>query len=251
MRTTVDILGVPVDNVTMNEALDIVENLLNGDRSHSVFTPNAEIMMAAQRDSHFKKILRSADLVVPDGAGVVLASKILKPVLKDRVAGFDLTCNLFKKFSNKDARFFFLGGKPGVAKEAHQKLLDKNININVVGIRDGYFSESEEDKIINQINSSKADILLVALGAPKQEKWIYKHLKQIDARVCIGVGGTFDGIAGKMKRAPKFFQNHGLEWLYRLFKDPKRFFRMLDIPKFIFLVVAKKIKLCIQSIYKN
>ena len=247
MRTTVDILGVPVDNITMNEAVNTVEDFLNYPRVNCVFTPNAEIMMEAQRDSKFKEILCNANLVLADGAGVVLASKILKPVLKERVAGFDLVYNLFERFSNKDVKFFFFGGKPGVAQEAYQKLLDKNININLVGTRDGYFSESEEKEIIDEINSSKADILLVALGAPKQEKWIYKNKDKLNVKVCIGVGGTFDGIAGRMKRAPKFFQKHGLEWLYRLYKDPKRFFRMLDLPKFMLLVVAKKIKLYKKS----
>lgn len=243
MRTTADILGVPVDNITMGEAVNIVEGFLNRDDVHCVFTPNAEMMMEAQRDAEFKQILCSGSLVVADGAGVVLASKVLKPVLKERVAGFDLVCNLFERFSNKDVRFFFFGGKPGVAQEAYQKLLEKNININLVGVRNGYFSESEEKEIIDEINSSKADILLVALGAPKQEKWIYKNRNKLNVKVCIGVGGTFDGIAGRMKRAPKFFQKHGLEWLYRLYKEPRRFFRMLDLPKFMLLVIAKKIKL--------
>lgn len=243
MRTTVDILGVPVDNITMDEAINTIKKFLNSNKMHCVFTPNAELMMEAQRNIQFKQILCNASLVVADGAGVVLASKILKPKLKERVAGFDLACNLFEAFSNTDIKFFFLGGKPGVAKEAYQKLLNKNININLVGIRDGYFSEGEEESIINQINSSKTDILLVALGAPKQEKWIHKNKDKLNTKVCIGVGGTFDGIAGKVKRAPKFFQKHSLEWLYRLYKEPKRFFRMLDLPKFMFLVIAKKIRL--------
>ncbi|TYQ16776.1 UNVERIFIED_CONTAM: N-acetylglucosaminyldiphosphoundecaprenol N-acetyl-beta-D-mannosaminyltransferase [Acetivibrio alkalicellulosi] len=242
MRTTVDILGVPVDNVTMNEAVEIVESFLEKNKIHFVFTPNAEIMMAAQRDDQLKNILSSADLVVPDGAGVVLASKILKPVLKEKVAGFDLTHNLFYKFSNKNVNFFFLGGKPGVAEQARQKLLEKNININVVGIRDGYFSSDKDDEIINQINSSCTDILLVGLGAPKQEKWIYNNSNKLNVKVCIGVGGTFDGIAGIVKRAPSFFCNNGLEWLYRLYKEPRRFVRMLDLPKFILVVIAKKLR---------
>ena len=135
---------------------------------------------------------------------------------------------------------FFLRGKAWCCPRSISKLLDKNININLVGTRNGYFSESEEKEIIDEINSSKADILLVALGAPKQEKWIHNNKDKLNVKVCIGVGGTFDGIAGRMKRAPKFFQEHGLEWLYRLYKDPKRFFRMLDLPKFMLLVVAKK-----------
>ncbi|MFZ5988701.1 MAG: WecB/TagA/CpsF family glycosyltransferase [Bacillota bacterium] len=243
MRNTVDILGIPVDNVTMEEAVNRVEEFLQSSEINTVYTPNAEIMMAAQRDPSLKKILCGANLLVPDGAGVVLASKILKPSLKERVAGFDLTKNLFNRASNKNVRFFFLGGKPGVAEEAAENLKKDNIRIEVVGIRDGYFPKGEEDQVINQINSSGADVLLVALGAPRQEKWIHENKKRLNVKVCIGVGGTFDVLAGKTKRAPEFFQKSGLEWLYRLYKEPWRFIRMLDLPRFILLVIANKLNL--------
>ncbi|HOQ36902.1 MAG TPA: WecB/TagA/CpsF family glycosyltransferase [Acetivibrio sp.] len=243
MRNTADILGIPVDNVSMDEALSKVKNFLGENRFHSVYTPNSEIMMAARRDPELKKLLCEADLLVPDGAGVVLASKILGRPLKERVAGFDLTNRLFDIAKESKTSFFFFGGKPGVAEEAVNNLLSRNINIEVKGIRNGYFSEDEEDEIINQINSSGADVLLVALGAPKQEKWIHKNRDKLKVKVCIGVGGTFDVLAGRATRAPKFFQEHGLEWLYRLYKEPWRFIRMMDLPRFILLVTAVRIGL--------
>lgn len=241
MRNTVNILGIPVDNVSMGEALDIVKGFLNEDMVHTVYTPNSEIMMAAQRDPELKEILCEADLLVPDGAGVVLASKINGCPLKERVAGFDLTNLLFVDKSAENIKFFFLGGKPGVAEEAYKNLLERKININVSGIRDGYFSKDEEEEIIRQINNSNADVLLVALGAPKQEKWIHANKKRLKVKICIGVGGTFDVLSGKAKRAPVFFQKHGLEWLYRLYKEPWRFVRMLDLPHFILCVIVNKI----------
>jgi len=175
MRNTVNILGIPIDNVSMDEALNVVKGFLSEDRVHTVYTPNSEIMMAAQRDPELKKILCEADLLVPDGAGVVLASKINGCPLKERVAGFDLTNMLFSDEAAKAVNFFFLGGKPGVAEEAYKNLLDRKININVVGIRNGYFTKDEEEEIIRQINDSNTDVLLVALGAPKQEKWIHAN----------------------------------------------------------------------------
>ncbi|NLD48246.1 MAG: WecB/TagA/CpsF family glycosyltransferase [Clostridiaceae bacterium] len=243
MRNTVDILGIPVDNVSMPEALKFLEVFLSSDKLNTVYTPNAEIMMEAQRDPQLKEILRQADLLVPDGAGVVLASKILNTPLKERVAGFDLTGNLFNSVSDKGVKFFFFGGKPGIAEEAIENLHKRNINIEISGVRNGYFKSEEEEEILNMINSSGTDILLVALGAPRQEKWIHKNKNQLNVKVCIGVGGTFDVLAGKAERAPDFFIKHNLEWLFRLYKEPWRFVRMLDLPRFILLVIAKKYRL--------
>jgi|LSQX01.3.fsa_nt_gb N-acetylglucosaminyldiphosphoundecaprenol N-acetyl-beta-D-mannosaminyltransferase len=239
MRNTVNILGIPVDNVTMQEAVKKLEDFVSKSKVHTVYTPNAEIMMQAQRDPKLKEILCRADLLVPDGAGVILASKILKTPLKERVAGLDMTKKLLEISSDKHTRFFFFGGKSGVAEKAVENLKMKNINIEVAGIRNGYFNDEEEDEIIDLINSSKTDVLLVALGVPRQEQWIYKNRDRINAKVCIGVGGTFDILAGVAKRAPKFFRNNGLEWLYRLYKEPWRYKRMMDLPRFIILVTLK------------
>jgi N-acetylglucosaminyldiphosphoundecaprenol N-acetyl-beta-D-mannosaminyltransferase len=241
MRKTVNIMGVPVDNVTMAEAVDRVKLFLDEDSVHTVFTPNAEIMMEAQRDREFKGVLKAADMVIADGAGVVLASKILGTPVPERVPGYDLTRGTFT--IDRNIKYFFFGCKPGVAQAAAEKVLGAYTGIEVVGCRDGYFSKDDESNIIEQINLSGADILLVALGAPKQEKWIDKHKDKLRVKVCIGVGGSLDVLAGTAKRAPEFYQKHNIEWLYRLCKEPNRFLRMLDLPRYVILAFAVKLGL--------
>jgi N-acetylglucosaminyldiphosphoundecaprenol N-acetyl-beta-D-mannosaminyltransferase len=241
MRNTVDILGVPVDKLNMRQSVNTVTAFLSENKFHAVYTPNAEIMMEAHRNPYLKEILCEADLLVADGAGVVLASKILGLGLPERVAGFDLIKNLFTEAENISMRFFLFGGKPGIAEEAKKYLLSDYKNIEVVGVRDGYFNSSDENEIIEQINSSKADILLVALGAPKQEVWIHEHKSLLNIKVCIGVGGSFDILSGSVKRAPVFFQKYGLEWFYRLCKEPWRYKRMIDLPKFILKVTMVRL----------
>ena len=243
MRDTVNILGIPIDNVNMDKAVDIVKGFLAEDRVHAIYTPNSEIMMEAQRDQNLKEILCEGDLLIPDGAGVVLASKILGHKLPERVAGFDLVCRIFELPSElkEDISLFLLGAKPGVAEEAAANIINKYKGVNIVGCHHGYFQEDEESKIIDQINASGAQILLVALGAPKQEKWIHKNKDKIKARICMGVGGSLDILAGRSTRAPEFYQKHGLEWLYRLYKEPWRYKRMLDLPRFMLTVLKKRV----------
>lgn len=241
MRNTVNITGIPVDHITMPQALKKLESFLNEEKIHTIYTPNAEMMMTAHRNKNVKDILCSADLLVADGAGVVLASKILKTPLPERVAGFDLVKNSFSMDIGRKIRYFLLGSKPGIAETAAEKILEAYPNAEIAGCHDGYFTPEDEASIIHQINASGADILLVALGVPKQEQWIQKNKHQLNIKVCIGVGGTLDVLAGNVKLAPAFFRNHGLEWLYRLYKEPWRFKRMLDLPRFILL--ALKIRL--------
>jgi N-acetylglucosaminyldiphosphoundecaprenol N-acetyl-beta-D-mannosaminyltransferase len=237
MRKTVDILGVPVDNVTMKEAVDIVKGFIAGDGVHSIYTPNAEIMMAAQRDAGLKNILVNADLLVADGAGVVLASKILRRRVREKVSGIDLIKETLSAFMENGTRYFLFGSKPGVSEEAAKNILQDYPGIVIAGCKDGYFTAEEEEGIINRINASNTDILLVALGAPKQEKWIAGHMHQLNVKVCIGVGGSLDILAGKVELAPEFFRKNGLEWLFRLCKEPKRAKRMLDLPRYILRVL--------------
>ncbi|HHW49370.1 MAG TPA: WecB/TagA/CpsF family glycosyltransferase [Clostridiaceae bacterium] len=241
MRNTVEILGVRIDKVTMNEALQKLQSFLQEDRVHTIYTPNSEIMMAAQRDEYLKDILNSADLLVADGAGVVLASRILKVNLPEKVAGFDLVRNSFSMEASKKTRYFLFGSKPGVAEAAKEKILNTYKNVEIAGCYHGYFSPEDEDNIIDMINRSGADILLVALGAPKQEKWIHENKDKLKVKVCIGVGGSLDVLSGNVKLAPEFFRRNGLEWLYRLYKEPRRFKRMLDLPRFILRVIWKRL----------
>ena len=246
LRKTVDITGVKVDSITMDEALEIFKDFLSSECVKTIFTPNAEIMMQAYRDKELRDILNTADMLVADGAGVVLASKILGSPVPEKVSGFDLVKNSFSLDINRKIRYFLFGGKPGIAEEARKTILSQYINVDVAGLRHGYFSPEDEPEIIEQINSSNADVLLVALGAPKQEKWIYANKSKLNVKICIGVGGTLDVLAGKACLAPEFMRRNGLEWLYRLLKEPWRYKRMLDLPKYMSLVILTRLGLLKQ-----
>lgn len=241
MSDKVKILNVNIDKVTMDEALQKLQFFLEEDRVHTVFTPNSEIMMAAQRDEELKRILNNADMLLADGAGVVLASKILKLTLPEKVSGYDLVKNSFSLFEGKNVSYFLFGSKPGIAETAKIKINDNYPGIKIAGCYHGYFSKEDENMIIDKINNSGADILLVALGAPRQEKWIYRNKDKLKSIICIGVGGSLDVFAGNVRLAPNFFRRNGLEWLYRLYKEPWRFKRMLDLPRFIIRVIRERI----------
>mgnify|MGYP001426147441 CR=1 FL=1 len=241
MRNTVDILGVPIDNITMEQALLKVKEFLSDGKSHAIYTPNSEFIMNAQRDEEFKNILCQSDLCIPDGAGVVLASKILGRRLCEKVSGIDLVKNSFSMMPDRKLKYFFLGSKPGVAETAARNVMAEYKNVEVVGCMHGYFSKEEEPDVVKKISESNADILLVALGQKKQEKFIHDHKDELNVKVSIGVGGTINILAGEATLAPDFFRRNGLEWFYRLCKEPKRFVRMLDLPRFMIRVIKVKL----------
>lgn len=238
----VKILDVGIDKVNMTEAIERLTTFLKGDRLHMVFTPNPEIIMACTKDQQLHHILNEADLVVPDGIGVVIGAKLLGTPLKERVAGYDMVQNLFKATAKKGTRFYFLGAAPGVALKAKEAMEEKYPGIQIVGVRDGYFKPEDEASIIEEINATSADIVLAALGVPKQEKFIKRHQKNLQAKIAIGVGGSFDGMAGVVKRAPLFWQKIGLEWFYRLLKQPSRAKRMVQLPIYLLEVLKSKRK---------
>ncbi len=240
MRKITQVLNVPFDAVTMKEAVARVKLLLDAGGQHFICTPNPEIVMEAQRDKELMVILREADMVVPDGIGVVWASKYSTIRLKERVAGYDLTQNLFAELAKTEKTFFFFGGAPGVAAEAARRMQRKYPGLKIVGIHNGYFDAKEEKTIIHDIKKLSPSILLVGLGAPKQEKWIYDNMRLLGAKVSIGVGGSFDVMAGNAKRAPKPFQKLGLEWFYRLLTQPTRWRRMMRLPIFAFTVLKTR-----------
>lgn len=234
-----NVLGVKIDNVTINSATERILEMAKSDRNHAVFTPNSEIVYAAYKDSEFCSLLNSADMLTPDGIGIVYASKILKRPLTERAGGYDIACTLIERIADSGERLYLFGGKPQVAEKAAENLRAKYPFINIVGTRNGYFSPEEEDSIIADINESGADILFVCLGSPMQEKWIFKNRERLSCRVMMGIGGSLDVFAGVAERAPESWQKLGLEWLYRLKKEPKRFWRMLALPKFAFMVLLK------------
>ncbi|MDF2593969.1 MAG: glycosyl transferase, WecB/TagA/CpsF family [Clostridia bacterium] len=244
MKDKINILGVSIDNVTMNEAEARISQFVASPDIHTVFTPNPEIIMLANQNKKLFSILQKADLVVPDGIGVVIASKIQRGTsLGERVAGYDLVQNTMKQAVQKGYKYYFFGSKPGVAKKAAEEMRTAYPGIQIVGTNDGYFKQEETADIIADINASGANILLVALGAPKQEIWIdeNKHLLK-HVKVLIGVGGSLDVMAGVAKRAPLVFQKVGLEWFYRLIKEPSRIGRMMVLPQFIIEVLRYKSK---------
>ena len=235
-----DVLGVLYDNVTMEEALQIGRQLLQGDKAAYCVTPNAEMAYEALHDADFCALLNVADLVLPDGAGVVLGAKILKTPLKQKVAGIEFAQNLLPILEETGAKLYLLGSKPGIAELAAEKMLQKHPNLKICGMQDGYFQD--ESAVVRQVNEAGADVLYVCLGAPKQEKFMQHHQKELKIKLMIGLGGTLDGIAGTVKRAPKWMIKLQLEWLYRLIKQPKRFGRMLRLPKFVFAAWKKRLK---------
>lgn len=235
----VNILGVNVDKVTISEAADKIFGMLGEDKPHWIFTPNSEIIMQAYKNTEFCEILNKADLLTADGIGVVYASRILKNPIKERAAGYDIACELTEKLSQSGHRLFLFGGKPGVAETAKKNLKEKYPELNIVGTRNGYFKPEEEADIINEINSAEPDVVFVCLGAPAQEKWIARNADKINARVFMGIGGSLDVFAGVAERAPEVWCRLGLEWLYRLMKQPSRIGRMTALPKFGITVILK------------
>lgn len=235
----VDILGVLIDSVTMEEAVARAVSCIESEKTGVVYTPNSEIVLQAYKNPEFCEILNSADLIVPDGIGVVHASKIVRAPLPERVAGFDLSCRLLEKAAEKSYSIYFFGGKPGIAEKAIENLKTKHPGLCVAGANDGYFDAEKEKLIIEDIQAKKPDILFVCLGAPKQENWIYRHKDALGAGVILGVGGSLDVWAGTVERAPLAYQKAGLEWLYRLMKQPSRFFRMMALPRFALTVLFK------------
>lgn len=234
------ILGVPVDNVTLEGAYKVFLDFINNDRTYTIYTPNPEIIIKATEDVEFKDVLASGDLIVPDGMGLIYASKFLNLGLQSRVAGIDLMAKMLNYLASTKGSAYLFGAKNNIIEAASQNIESKYPNIKILGYSSGYFDDDEEQKIIADINEKKPDVLFVGLGAPKQEKWIHKNKKILNAKVIIGVGGSFDVYSGHIKRAPKIVQKSGFEWLYRVILDPKRFKRLIFLPKFIVKVLKEK-----------
>lgn len=235
----IDVLGLQFDNVTMDEALRRGEAFLDGDRAAIVVTPNAEIGYDAAQDEALCAMLNRADLVLPDGAGVVLAAKLRKTPLKSKVAGIDFARNMLSVFARRGTRLYLLGSKPGVAEQAAAKMKEMAPGLVICGTADGYFKE--EAPVVAAINEAKAEAVFVCLGAPKQERFMFDHRDELPTvRLMAGLGGSLDGFAGNVKRAPDWMIKCQLEWFYRLCKEPKRIGRMMRLPKYVAMAVGSK-----------
>jgi len=242
VRNRITVLNIMIDVVTMKEAVGRVEQFIDKQKPHLVVTPNAEMIMMANEDNDLAQIINGADLVVPDGAGVVWAARYNDDVMPERVAGYDLVQNLLAQSATRKYRIYMFGGAPGIVNKAKNIAEKRYPGVQIVGIHHGFFTEKDEPEIVSNIKACRPDILLVGLGVPRQEKWLLQYSKQIAAPVAIGVGGTFDVMAGTVLRAPLWMQNANLEWLYRLISEPKRAIRMLALPRFVMQVVISKNK---------
>lgn len=236
MNEKVKILDIPISLVDLSKSLSIIKDSINNNKKLHIITVNAEIIMLSRTDEEFKNILINSDMNVPDGSGVVWALR-RKNVKINKLAGIELVENCIKHLNN--SKIFLFGAQEDTISKAFENLNNKYKNNNLVGYRNGFFTENDEDEIINQINSLNTDILFIGLGVPKQEKWIRKNIDKINAKVFVGVGGSFDVFSGKIKRAPKIMISLHLEWLYRLYKEPWRWRRMLVLPKFVFTVLKE------------
>lgn len=236
----IEVMGIPFDSVTMAEALEAAERLMKKKKAAYCVTPNAEIVYEAMKDDSLRTLVCQADLVLPDGAGVVLGAKILGTPVKEKVAGIEFGENLMKRYAGTDKTFYFLGGKPGVAEQAAEKMREKYPGLTICGTGDGYFQD--EDAVVAAINEKGPDILLVCLGFPKQEKFMSRHKQELKVSLMAGLGGSLDGYAGIAVRAPRWMIRLNLEWLYRLLKEPRRIGRMMRLPKFLLKVIARRLK---------
>ncbi len=234
----VDVLGVGFDNLTMEEALDRGMELLHSPGAHYVATPNPEIVEICRENLAARQAVNGASLVLADGIGIIKGARILGTPLKARVPGIEFAAGLMARMAEKGLSLYLLGAKPGVAEAAGEKLTAKYPGLRIAGTRDGYFQE--DGPVIEAIRESEADCVFVCLGAPKQELWMARHGEATGAHLLCGLGGSLDVFAGVVERAPKFWSDHGLEWFYRLCKDPRRAGRMMKLPLFLVHVWREK-----------
>lgn len=236
----VDIMGVGFDSVTLSQAVEAAEGLLAQNGAHYVVTPNPELVQRARQEPAFRDVLNGADLVLPDGVGIIYAAKILGRPLQGRVPGIDFAAALCGKLAQNGKRLFLLGAKPGVAQRAAENLKKDHPGLTVCGVHDGYFKE--DGPVVEEIRAAKADAVFVCLGFPRQEYWMAQNGEAAGARLLVGLGGSLDVFAGEVKRAPEGFQKLGLEWFYRLITQPSRIGRMAKLPLFLVSALGEKRK---------
>ena len=236
----IDVMGVGFDSLTIDEAVGRAKALMAEHRAAYVVTPNPEIVMACRENPDAMQAVQNADLVLPDGVGIVYGARILGTPLKTKLPGIDFIQALMEDMAQEGKRVFLLGAKPGVAETAAERLRARYPGLQFVGTQDGYFKD--DAPVIEAVNAAQPDLLLVCLGAPKQELWMQRNRSRLHVGLMAGLGGSLDVFAGNVKRAPKAFQKLGLEWLYRLMKEPRRIGRMMKLPKFLFACIGKRLR---------
>lgn len=224
-------MGVAFDDLTMDQAVERALTLAREGGFGYAVTPNPELVMMARKDPDYAKTLAGASLTLADGIGVIYAAKLLGRPLQGRVPGVDFAGALMERMAGEGLGLFLLGAKPGVAEQAADNLTKRYPGLNVCGVHDGYFQE--DGPVVEAVRASGAQVLFVCLGAPKQERWMAQNGPATGAHLAVGLGGSLDVFAGTVKRAPERWQKLGLEWLYRLIKEPRRIGRMAKLPLFL------------------
>ena len=234
------ILTIPFLHTTMKEMVERLDNLIEKQQKTFVVTANPEIVLAAYEDERYKKVVAKADYIVADGIGVVKAAQLLGTPLPERVAGFDLFLALLQKANEKHLRVYLLGGKPEVLERVKVEINKSYPNVQIVGAHHGFF-DWHDQTIEAEIQAQKPDMVFAALGFPRQEKWIAEKFDLFEKGMFMGIGGSFDVLAGEVKRAPEIWQKLNIEWLYRLVKQPTRWKRMLALPRFALIILKEKV----------
>lgn len=236
----VHILDLPVHPVDMDSALATIDGFIGGRTPRHIVTADASMLVMAQEDADLREIILNADLITPDSVGIVWAARRQGSTLSGRVSGVEIVENLCALSATHGYRIYFLGAAPGVAEKAAERMRSRYPGAQIIGTRDGFFGESEVAGIVEAICVLKPDILCVAMGIPKQEKWIAKHRDKLQVPVMIGVGGTLDVLSGMVRRAPRLMQRAHLEWLWRVLSNPRKINKVLLLPRFVVLVRRAK-----------
>ncbi|HET7578179.1 MAG TPA: WecB/TagA/CpsF family glycosyltransferase [Bacillales bacterium] len=240
MLKTVDMLGLPFVHSDMEHLVSDLDNRLQRAQNTFLVTVNTEIIMYARKHEGYFGILKEADLITPDGVGIIMASRIFGSPIEERLTGYDLMMSLFHLASDKGYKIYLLGAEPPIIEEAVDRAKKDFPTLRLAGYHHGYF-DFEDDTILEDIQSAEPDIVLVGLGVPRQEQWINSNRKKFKKGLFIGVGGSFDGLAGKVKRAPLIWQKLNIEWLYRLIQRPSRWKRMTVLPVFLIRVMLARL----------
>ena len=238
----IDVLGVEFDDMDIVEAVELAMSFMDERRCAYAVTPNPEIVLASRKNRKLAAAIRSADMVLADGVGVIYASHILGTPIKNRIPGIDFASALMARMSECGKKVFLLGAKPGVAELAAERLSERYPGLDICGVNDGYFEEEDNELVLEKINAQSPDLVLVCLGAPKQELFMAKYGEATGCHLLMGLGGSMDIFAGVAQRAPEFYCKHNLEWFYRLIKNPSRIGRMMKLPLFLVHVSGEKRK---------
>ncbi|RED52829.1 N-acetylglucosaminyldiphosphoundecaprenol N-acetyl-beta-D-mannosaminyltransferase [Cohnella lupini] len=235
MDKYVKVMGVRFPAITLERTVNILSDVIEQNRSQlfHVITVNPEITMACQKDRQLRSIIDEAGLITADGIGIVMVSRLRGGNLPERVTGYDTLLKLLETGNQKKWSFYFLGADPVTNQKVCEVIGEKHPDVVILGRHHGFFNPSEEDKIVEEVGSLSPDILVVALGAPYAERWIHKYKSKLNAKIAIGVGGSLDVIAGKVKATPESWKRSNLEWLYRLIQQPSRWRRQLILPRFL------------------